>query len=351
MIQNPGIPLMMRRPRLFLFCCAAMLVMGAVCIPPVAGAQYIVAPSGGGFTSIQDAVTWASPLDTITVRSGTYPETVRINKKITLIGVDTGGGAPVIDPGNRGAALVIGADGCTVGGFTLQNSATASGIRVTSNGNTIENNTLSGNVDGIVFVSAGDNTVTGNTITDSSRAGVVLQNSKNNLIEGNRILKNTLGISLDEKSTPNTITFNTFSNTENVLSKSTGSQWASSSVMSYVYLGKTLTARIGNYWSDYRGTDQNSDGIGDTPYVVGSVTNRNTLAGANQNEVDPAPLMDPIEYYSQIQPAASGAVSQTTVSVSPHENGHGGSGCYLRLRTCLYQAVTLAADRLSRFLC
>ena len=133
---------------------------------------------------------------------------------------------------------MIGADGCTVGGFTLKNSATASGIRVTSNGNTIENNTLSGNVDGIVFVSAGDNTVTGNTITDNSRAGVVLQNSKNNLVEGNRILKNTLGISLDEKSTSNTITFNTFSNTENVLSRSTGSQWASSSVMSYRYWEK-----------------------------------------------------------------------------------------------------------------
>ncbi|MGB8219662.1 MAG: NosD domain-containing protein [Methanoregula sp.] len=317
---------MMRHPHLFLLCCAVALLMTAAYVPPAAGAQYIVAPSGGGFTSIQDAVTWASPLDTIIVRSGTYPETVKIDKKITLVGVDTGGGAPVIDPGKRGAALVIGADGCTVGGFTLQNSATASGIRINSNGNTIENNTLSGNVEGIVFVSASDNTVTGNTITDSSRAGVVLQNSDNNLIEGNRILKNTLGISLDEKSTANTITLNTFSNTENVLSRSTGSQWASSSVMSYVYLGKTLTARMGNYWSDYRGTDQNSDGIGDTPYVVSPLTNRNTLSGANQNEVDPAPLMDPIEYYSQVQPAASGALVQTTTSVSPLNTAPPGQG-------------------------
>ncbi len=74
-----------------LFCFAAVLI-SAVCIQVVSGAQYIVAPSGGGFTSIQTAVTWASPLDTVIVRSGTYPGTVKIDKKLNLIGVDTGGG-------------------------------------------------------------------------------------------------------------------------------------------------------------------------------------------------------------------------------------------------------------------
>ena len=96
---------MMRHPRLFLLCCAAALLMTAAYIPPAAGAQYIVAPSGGGFTSIQDAVTWASPLDTITVRSGTYPETVKIDKKITLIGVDTGGGPLLLIRENGGLPL------------------------------------------------------------------------------------------------------------------------------------------------------------------------------------------------------------------------------------------------------
>ena len=105
MLQNSGFPFMMRNLSNFLFCCVIVLLIGAVCISPVAGAQYTVAPTGGGFTSIQAAVTWASPLDTITVRSGTYPEAVRIDKKITLIGVDTGGGAPVIDRDRRGRPL------------------------------------------------------------------------------------------------------------------------------------------------------------------------------------------------------------------------------------------------------
>jgi parallel beta-helix repeat protein len=309
MIQKRGIPFMMRHSGLAMLCLVSVLFMSTVYVPPVAGAQYTVAPSGGDFTSIQDAVTWAAPLDTITVWSGTYPEMVKIDKKITLTGVDTGGGLPVIDPGRKGTALEITADGCTVKGFVIQNSATASGILISSNRNIIENNTLEGNAAGIQIASSNDNIIIGNTVTGNSRAGIVLRNAKNNLIKGNQITKNALGITLDEQSTADTITFNTFSNTENVLSKGTGLQWESPSEMSYMYLGRTFTGRLGNYWSDYRGTDQNSDGIGDTPYIVGSGLNRNPAA--DQNEVDPAPLMDPIEYYSQLQPAASGEPEMT----------------------------------------
>ena len=213
------------------------------------------------------------------------------------------------DPGRKGTALEIAADGCTVGGSIIQNSATANGILISSNRNIIENNTLEGNAAGIQIASSNDNTIIGNMITGNSRAGILLRNAKNNLIEGNQITKNALGITLDEQSAADTITFNTFSNTENVLSKGTGLQWESPYEMSYMYLGRTFTGRLGNYWSDYRGTDQNSDGIGDTPYVVESGLNRNPAA--DQNEVDPSPLMDPIEYYSQLQRATSGEPEMT----------------------------------------
>ncbi|MGB8309627.1 MAG: NosD domain-containing protein [Methanoregula sp.] len=298
-----------------LFCFAAVLI-SAVCIQVVSGAQYIVAPSGGGFTSIQTAVTWASPLDTVIVRSGTYPGTVKIDKKLNLIGVDTGGGAPVIDPGKKGSALEIDADGCSVEGFTIQNSATASGILVISNGNTIENNTISGNTAGIQLSSSNGNSIVGNTVTDNNRAGIVLRGADNNLIQGNTITKNTIGITLDEQSNGNTITYNTFSNTENVLSRGTDQLWESPFPLSYVYLGRSFTGKLGNYWSDYRGSDQNSDGIGDTPYIVRSAANLNSGTTLIQNEVDPAPLMDPIGYYLQIQPAsASGMTTVQPISV------------------------------------
>ena len=38
---------------------------------------------------------------------------------------------------------------------------------------------------------------------------------------------------------------------------------------------------IGNYWNDYTGTDNNDDGIGDTPYVI------------YENNKDNFPLMEP----------------------------------------------------------
>jgi len=49
--------------------------------------------------SLQAAIEKASPGDVLEVESGIYRENLNITKQLTLRGVDTGGGMPVVDAG------------------------------------------------------------------------------------------------------------------------------------------------------------------------------------------------------------------------------------------------------------
>jgi len=98
-------------------------------------------------------------------------------------------------------------------------------------------------------------------------------------------------------------TINNFiNNSKNVISYNLTNIWNSTSKITYTYKGKTCKNYLGNYWDDYKGSDTNEDGIGDTPYSI-------------DGDKDYYPLMKPFENYI-IAPEA--AIFDTCAPSNPY---------------------------------
>lgn len=149
-----------------------------------------VGPSGCDHTSIQAAINAASPGDTIEVYSGTYHESVDVNKQLILQGIDTSDGLPVVNTDYSGSAITLSVDGIILDGFCTINALggfETAGIKVISNNNTILNNSANNNYIGIYLTGSKNNNITGNIANYNDFGGIAIYYSSNN----NSLLGNT----------------------------------------------------------------------------------------------------------------------------------------------------------------
>jgi hypothetical protein len=131
-------------------------------IEPPKGVITVDNEGDGNYKHIQEAINHANPGDTINVYSGTYYESVSLNKRLTIIGIPhelgsgTDTGSPVINAsyyicgkGNLDA-LSISSNLCTVSGFNITGSKSAGIFLNNVQNNTISNNNISFNQIGIL---------------------------------------------------------------------------------------------------------------------------------------------------------------------------------------------------------
>jgi nitrous oxidase accessory protein NosD len=300
-------------------------------LPVQAEYRTIVVPDD--YPTISSAIGNATAGDTIFVKKGTYEEqTLTINKTLSLTGEDAESTVINLHPPynettiltqtfyDYSNALIIVANDVRVSNLTIvakpggYTSVIGDRIQITSNyikadntaatdlfvrGSSCEviGNALSG---GILLKNANYSKISQNTCM-YLQLGYENQNSLYNIISGNKIETKTgyaYGISIGNGS--HNVFYNNYLgrysydlNFGNGVAENNTfyhNNFVNNSLNQVnIYKSNLLltnhwdNGEEGNFWDDYNGTDDNRDGIGDTPYVI------------NGDNIDHYPLMEPFD--------------------------------------------------------
>lgn len=277
--------------------------------------------TGLDYPTIQAAIDAPETLagHTVFVDSGTYHETVDVTKPISLVGEDRGN--TVIDGDGALTVIAVSSDGVSISGFTVTGShgeqgQGGGGIVVFGVGNVQINNVVVCNSEadwGVHLVPGShDVNITGTDIIDNSRGGLLLNANQRVNVSGNSISNNgEAGISIGSSSL-NTVSGNNISNNGGVgvyLDESHDNTFHHNNFIDNPTQVSNQNSALGNlwddgsegnYWSDYSGTDSNSDGIGDTAYII------------DENNRDNYPVMPTFqkEYTLTVTIVGSGSVTK-----------------------------------------
>jgi|GEM_PF-2365422 len=300
----------------------------------------------GDYPTIQQGIDACGIYDTVMVADGVYHENLDISLPISLIGRSRDN--TIIDGSGSGDVVFIDAGGVHVTNFAIRNSGSGeedAGIEISfvdscsvelcrfeenysglclygSRFNEISRSIFMSNENGIHFresypgpiIDNLANTIRNNIIENNHSYGVYFAHTggtyhHGNLITGNRIAFNVIGVS-SIVSQENDFAYNEISGNSgygishamcmgggdlnrfhhnNFLSNNNNSIQAGDvgGGIDYWYL---IDGGHGNHWSDYSGSDQNGDGVGDSPYYID---------GGESQDIYPlmAPLVSIIEGY------------------------------------------------------
>lgn len=207
---------------------STILLIVACTTPITANAAIVNQETNAQYTSIQDAINAADSGQTINVTGGTYHEKLIINKPITLQGIKSSEGMPVIESQlstakntantthvysrnptqkpERDYVVLINENNVNMNGFKITSKTTTSGkidyfaaiaeracVIITSSNVIVKNNVIDQCEKGILLTGGGDNSIQKNTITRNTVDGVALINTNKNHLTDNNINHNILG--------------------------------------------------------------------------------------------------------------------------------------------------------------
>jgi nitrous oxidase accessory protein len=164
------------------------------------------------YSTIQAAVDAADPGDTIVVAPGVYPESVTVEKSLSITGLDKS--TTIVDGSGGGYAFSLSADGVTIRGFTLRDCSNYGVLASYSGNHTIDDNIFRNNAYGVYLSnSPSPNNIVNNTFLENGLIGIKTAYSDGNTMGYNYISGGQYGIKVDDESQFNTIANNTIDGT------------------------------------------------------------------------------------------------------------------------------------------
>ena len=174
-------------------------------LPAKATSKTIVVPDD--YATIEDAVTNAVQGDTVFVKKGTYYETLKIEKSISLMGEDRDTTIIVgILKGGVKVPLTINQNNVTATGFTLRDGY--AGIQLHGDFCKISGNKITNTDHGIRLTFGSHNNITANIVESIKYSGISLAIATSNFIQKNEFSSSGSGIDVSQSSHNNTISEN-----------------------------------------------------------------------------------------------------------------------------------------------